>query len=137
KQLFTETIAELEAYCKEIKKQLLTIPLTPKRRKELEKLSFQRVIEAFENINLWFGISTLKDFSDDEKNKLKILFQKRHLLTHNGGRVDQEYLDKTKDKSAKLNQTINIIKHEIEDLLNLIYRCVENLYNDFMTIHCS
>jgi len=33
-------------------------------------------------------------------------FNRRHLIVHKAGRVDEEYIQKTGDNSVKLNQTI-------------------------------
>ncbi len=48
------------------------------------------------------------------------MFNRRHLFTHNAGRVDQEYLDNTGDTSVKLNQVLYVRSKEIKRLISLV-----------------
>ena len=60
-----------------------------------------------------------------ELSELNVVFQKRHLLAHNEGIVDENYLKKSRDTSYRLNQRIVISERNIEDLLT----CLEKLYS--------
>lgn len=53
----------------------------------------------------------------DELRSLKLLYQKRHILVHNEGIVDQKYIDKSGDSSYKIGQRIVVSKRDIEALL--------------------
>lgn len=130
-----QPISDFEGFANEIKRSLEKIPMILKRRKELKKLSFQRVIDAAAQLKNWFAIDLLKNFHEKEKEELKTLFHKRHLFVHNSGRVDQKYLDETKDDNLKLYQTIKLYKVDIENLLAYLKRCVNNLYDDYNTIN--
>ena len=48
------------------------------------------------------GKSYIDWLSSTELNFMKVIFQKRHLLEHNNGMVDQKYLDKTSDTSYSI-----------------------------------
>ena len=63
----------------------------------------------------------------DEMKRLNLLFQKRHLLAHTEGIVDQKYLDKTNDISYKVGQRIVIKEKDVVELINLIKRLVDTL----------
>ena len=43
---------------------------------------------------------------------IKIMVQKRHILNHNGGVVDREYLDNTEDTSLQLDERMRIRSKE-------------------------
>lgn len=58
---------------------------------------------------------------------LKLLFQKRHLLAHCEGIVDQRYIDKSGDNSYKVGQRIVIKVDDINDLLYLIEKITKEL----------
>lgn len=58
--------------------------------------------------------------SDDELFQMNVLFQKRHLLEHNNGMVDQVYLDKSHDSSYALGQRIVIKEGEAYSLLSIL-----------------
>ena len=62
------------------------------------------------------------------------MFNRRHVLTHSAGRVDQEYLDKSGDTSVRLNQKITVKKKEIQRLIPLLRKCAENLFKGFESI---
>ena len=65
-----------------------------------------------ETYNDWLPYAELKS--------LNLLFQKRHLLAHTEGIVDQKYLDKSGDNSYKFGQRIVIKERDVNELINLI-----------------
>ncbi|MGA9777894.1 MAG: hypothetical protein ACLPRE_12360 [Limisphaerales bacterium] len=68
------------------------------------------------------------------KSFLNRMFNRRHVLTHNGGRIDQEYLDSTADTSVLLNQTISVHSKDLKRLLPLLQKCAQNLFEAFETV---
>jgi hypothetical protein len=62
------------------------------------------------------------------------MFNRRHVLTHNGGRIDQKYLENTNDKSVRLNQKIIVGSSEIRRLIPLLRTCAQNLFQSFESI---
>jgi len=89
---------------------------------------------AFQNIEngaiYWKDIlgETYADWMTvDEMTKLNLLFQKRHLLAHTEGIVDQKYLDKTYDSSYKVGQRIVIKEKDVLELVGLVKKLVETL----------
>jgi uncharacterized Zn finger protein (UPF0148 family) len=91
---------------------------------------------AFQNIEI--GATYWKDilgetYSDwltvDEMLKLNQLFQKRHLLAHTEGIVDQKYSDKTNDNSYKVGQRIVIKEKDVIELISLIEKLVVKIKN--------
>ncbi len=89
---------------------------------------------AFQNIEIgakyWKGIlgETYADWlTADEMTRLNLLFQKRHLLAHTEGIVDQKYLDKTDDTSYKAGQRIIIKEKDVLELVNLVKKLVDTL----------
>ena len=65
---------------------------------------------------------TSKDFIE-----LSVLFQKRHLLSHTEGIVDQKYIDKSGDKTYKVGQRIVVKESDVLTLIKLIKTVVETL----------
>lgn len=55
-----------------------------------------------------------------ELDFMTIMFQKRHLLEHNNGMVDQKYIDKSGDTSYNLGQRIVVKEKDAYTLLNII-----------------
>ena len=67
----------------------------------------------------WLTIEELKD--------LKVFFQKRHLLLHSEGIVDQRYLDRSRDESYKIGQRIVVKEDEVRYLSNLIEKLANGI----------
>jgi hypothetical protein len=65
--------------------------------------------------------------SEKDFNKLNELFQIRHLLSHTEGIVDQNYIDKSGDKTYKVGQRIVVKEGDVLILIKLIKTIVETL----------
>lgn len=65
-----------------------------------------------------------------ELSRINLLFQRRHLLEHNGGMIDQKYLDKSGDTSYVIGQRVVIKLSDAYELLGLI----EKLSNGLMAL---
>lgn len=60
--------------------------------------------------------------SSDELKKLAIIYQKRHLLAHNEGIVDERYIEKSGDATYKSGQRIVIRDKDIDLLLSALQK---------------
>lgn len=127
-------ISDFEAMARDIQKQLQFVPATPKRKKDIEGMSFQNILKANECLLSWFGFEMLFRFPDDDKTFLNRMFNRRHVLTHNGGRIDQEYLNNTGDTTVRLNQKIVVRSNEIRRLIPLLRKVAQNLFQGFESI---
>lgn len=71
-----------------------------------------------------FNDETGKKYSDwlsaYELNFMKVMFQRRHLLEHNNGMVDQKYLDKSQDNSYSVGQRIIVKEEDAYTLLDIL-----------------
>ena len=65
--------------------------------------------------------------TDNEMDIMNTFFQRRHLLEHLDGIVDQKYLDKTKDSTYTLGQRIIIKEYDVLKLLNIIRKLCAGL----------
>ena len=122
----TRCVSEFETLANTVRMQLLKIPLIPHRRAALSRVGFQRIINSSEQIENWFGIKILEGLTDDDRSFLNKMFNRRHVFTHNGGRVDQEYLDNTGDVSVRINQVIRLHSREIRRLIPMVRQCAIN-----------
>ena len=68
---------------------------------------------------MWVTTEELKD--------LKVLFQKRHLLLHTDGIVDQRYLDRSGDESYNIGQRIVVKEDDVQYLSNLIEKLANGI----------
>jgi predicted nucleic acid-binding Zn-ribbon protein len=127
-------VSEFEAMANDLRNQLLLIPAAPRRKSDLQSLSFQNIKKANDCIGRWFGFEILEGLSVPDRDFLNIMFNRRHVFTHNAGRVDQEYIDNTGDTKLRLNQLIRLRSQEVKRLLPLIRGVAEKLVLGFESI---
>lgn len=89
---------------------------------------------AFQNLEIgneyWKTLygSTYKDWlSLEEYKRLNILFQRRHLLAHCEGIVDEKYLLNCDDTSYKSGQRIVVKKNDVYDLIELVVKIINKI----------
>lgn len=89
--------------------------------------AFQRLEQGSK---LWEG-AVGRGYNDwltsDQINELNILFQKRHLLAHNEGIVDEKYITKSGDSSYKAGQRIVVSGNDIDTLLVILKKLSKGL----------
>lgn len=84
---------------------------------ELPFNAFQRLDQGSELWEKALGHGYRDWLGLDELNGLKILYQKRHILAHNDGMVDAQYIKKSGDDTYKEGQRIVILEQDIDELL--------------------
>lgn len=85
--------------------------------------AFQRLKQGSELWESAVGSGYSDWLSSQEISELNVLFQKRHILSHNEGIVDKSYIDKSGDTSYKIGQRIVVSPKDINSLLE----CLEKL----------
>ena len=139
-KMTVDAVSQFEALAKHRRRRLLRLPLTPNRRRELEGLNFQQLVNANRLLTQWFDIGMLewagkannakRQVPHSELEFIKIMVQKRHILIHNGGAVDHEYLNTTGDTSLQLDERIRIRSKEAKRFLILIRDMARNLLDN-------
>jgi hypothetical protein len=125
------SVSALEDLGNHLRKILLPSPYMPKRRQDLENLSFQRLFDTAESLRWWFGIDVLKGVPEDDQTFLRKMFQRRHILIHNGGKVDDAYLEFSGDTTVRLHERIRIRSNEARRIIQLTAILADNLLTDF------
>jgi hypothetical protein len=59
--------------------------------------------------------------------RLKLLFQRRHVLSHKQGFVDQSYIDRAGDGSHSVGQRLVVREADVLELLELIGKLANGL----------
>jgi Zn finger protein HypA/HybF involved in hydrogenase expression len=133
-KMTTRSISDFEAMARDIQKELIEVPMTPTRRNEVKQISFQQILKARESLRGFFAIDLFESIGEDEQAFLNKMFNRRHVLTHNGGRVDQEYLDRSGDSSVELYEKIVVRSREIYRLIPLLKTIATNLFEGYESI---
>lgn len=87
---------------------------------EALKIRFQNLDGAKNKIAQIFGVDICQGLTPDEWNYSITEFQKRHLISHKMGIIDQDYIEKSYDNNAILGRKISITSAEVEKLIQII-----------------
>ena len=130
----TRCVSEFESVANHLRAYMLRLPATPARRKAIRSLSFQRILYANDCMREWYGFEVLPGVSEADRTFLNTMFNRRHVFVHRGGRVDQQYLDKTGDTSVRLNQLLRVRSGQIRRLIPLVRSCGITLVRGYESI---
>ena len=101
--------------------------LTKAPETKLKFNAFQNLVIGAEYWNELLGESYQNWLTATELKKLNELFQKRHLLSHTEGIVDEKYIDKSDDNTYKVGQRIVIKEKDVSELLKLVKKLADTL----------
>jgi hypothetical protein len=85
-------------------------------------LSFQSLASARDALMRHFAFDLRDGLSDDEWAFLITAFQKRHLIAHKMGVVDQKYADVTGDRSTVVGRKVTVTGPEVQRACELLSR---------------
>lgn len=87
-----------------------------------KNISFQNLPGAQKNVQQFFGIDLAAGLSASEWLSINIAFQKRHLLAHKMGIVDEAYVRATGDADAIVGRKAKLDATQIREALELILK---------------
>jgi hypothetical protein len=126
-----DAVSAFDSVARQYAKQLAKwVPMRPERRASLENALFHNLKRA-EDLKAWFGIDLLKGMDSDDVAFIRLMFHRRHVYEHNGGEVDQKYLDDSGDTSVRLKQALRETPERIFRMSTLILRMARNLHEGF------
>lgn len=126
------SISSFDSVVAQFAKELVrSVPMSRRRVARLEGQRFHNPAELRKVMRDWFDIDIATGVLDAEWNFIVRMFHRRHVYEHNGGEVDQKYLDDSGDTSVKLKQHIHETREAVHDLLGGLSRMVRNLHDGF------
>jgi hypothetical protein len=133
-------VGDFEHLAKHLRIKLLHFPMTPNRRKRLVELNFQQPLQADESLVQWFDVGLLawpgntttpkRTIQDSDLPFIKKMIQRRHILIHNGGIADQDYLALSGDNQVQLGERIRVRSNEAKRFIEIIRTMAENLMDN-------
>jgi hypothetical protein len=81
-----------------------------------------------------FDIDVCAGMKEAECRDVEVKFYRRHVYEHNGGEVDQKYLDKSGDTTVRLKQHLRETQQDTHDFLSSLAKMANNIHNDFKGI---
>ena|SRR5438552_444975 len=103
----------------------------------VEKMSFQNLEGAKTTFLDLFGMDLSADIVAEEWRAAVSGFQKRHLVTHKLGVVDQEYITKTGDARAVVGRKIGLDADEVRGLARIIRKLAPRLSDNLQKLGTS
>lgn len=85
-----------------------------------QNISFQNLLKAQKSLQMHFNYDLTSAISSSEWGLSLKCFNKRHLLAHKMGVVDQKYIDATNDYTVKAGRKVVIGLDEVQDLIKVI-----------------
>ena len=102
--------------------------------KKAENISFQNLTGAQKNIHRLFGIDLAAGFDGEEWSFTCRCFQKRHLLAHKMGIVDEAYIKATEDPHSTIGRKVCIQPKNVTTLIAHIQRLGTHLTAELETL---
>lgn len=127
-------VAHFDGMGSDILELLQYISDNPKRKKEISRLKLQSIEKASKCLSEWFRINIFKDLTEGDKEFIFLMFNRRHLIGHKGGKVDTQYLRRTNDPTVKKGQTIRINSQDNARLFRLLNIMANNLVSGWESI---
>jgi len=125
-------VASFDSFIAQYSKQLAeNVPMTESRKKRLMNRNFHNLAEVTEIFKSWFDIDICSGMEKDECNFVTIKFHRRHVYEHNGGEVDQKYLDHSGDTTVQLKQHIRETQLDVHNLLSSLVKMASNVHRSF------
>lgn len=94
---------------------------------QAEGIRFQNLAGAQTNVQKYFGFDIAGSLTTSEWEMAIRCFQKRHILLHNSGVIDQDYFNKANDPSAILGRKITLTADEVRQLVAVVRKLGEHL----------
>lgn len=95
--------------------------------KKVRPNDFQIVDKGSLLFNKYYGVGYEEWLTSDEINFMVVMFQRRHIMEHNNGIVDEKYLQCSNDVAYRVGQRIVCKKEHVLRLLEIIKKLSENI----------
>ena len=130
-----DAVASFDSYIAQAAKELVEmVPLTERRKKRLSTQRFHNLQEVQEILKHWFDIDPCAGMREDESRAVALMFHRRHVYEHNGGEVDQKYLDDSGDTTVRLKQRIRETQQDVHNLLSSLVKMARNIHGAFQEL---
>jgi hypothetical protein len=126
-------VSVFDACCRDLAVQLATLPMRPRRRKELLGILFYG-LQAADVLTRMFDIEFLRGFDNNDQKFLRMMFERRHLFEHEGGVATRRYLNESGDTSVNEGTLIRETRENAHRLAGCILRMANNFDRDFHEI---
>ena len=126
-----DCVSSFDGFGREISKVNITLASDQSRA---SKLSFQNIDSVKNNLSSVFELNLESSLTDDEWALISKGFQKRHLISHKMGIIDDEYIRKSGDKIAVAGRKIRVSEDEVRQLVQLVSVLAKSLSTEMIKL---
>jgi DNA-directed RNA polymerase subunit RPC12/RpoP len=112
-----------------VRELVMHIPLTQARKNRLESTRFHNVNAVGDELENTFDIDIFAGVDAKDQKFAASMSLRRHVCEHNGGEVDQEYLDQSGYTSVRLKQALREDQEFAHRTVGVVMRLARNLHN--------
>jgi hypothetical protein len=91
-------------------------------------IRFQNIVSARTRVKDRFKVDFADGLTETDWQTACQSFQKRHLLAHKMGVIDQEYVDRANDPTAQVGRRVRLGSDEVAEAINVVERLGQNLF---------
>jgi hypothetical protein len=92
------------------------------------EIRFQNMVGARRRVQETFGFDFADGLSADSWIAICRIFQKRHLLSHKMGVIDDEYVQKANDPGAVVGRRVRVTQEEVSLAIGLVETLGQRLF---------
>ena len=130
-----DSVAAFDSFIGQYATQLVHhVPMTAKRRNQLEGRRFHNLQSVASEFNEIFGIDILDGLTPDEVGFATLMFHRRHVYEHRGGEADEKYITDSGDNSVRPKQALRETIESAHRIVGLILKMATNLHRGFHEI---
>ena len=125
-------VGAFDTFAGQYAKQLAAlVPMSKRRFIRLTKQRFHDLTDVRRLFRDWFDIDVCDGMSSADEQFVVRMFLRRHVYEHNGGEVDQQYLDASGDDTVRLKQHIRETREDVHRLIGLVQKIAISLHDGF------
>lgn len=130
-----DSVAAFDSMARQISKQLArNVPMTERRKKEWKRRLFHGLRQSRDDLRSVFDIDLYQSISPADQMFAERMFHRRHVYEHNGGEVDEKYIQDSGDTSVRPKQQIRETKESAAKLTPIIRTLGANLVDGLHSI---
>ena len=93
-------------------------------------IHFQNIVGARQKVQQSFGFDFADALTAGDWDRICRVFQKRHLLAHKMGVIDDEYVRRANDRTAVIGRRIQVTPDEVKAAIGIIKSLGRHLFTD-------
>ena len=133
-----DSVASFDSFARQIAKQLAhRVPMTQQRRNEWKRRLFHRLSDAVSDLQDVFDIDLVQGMTSDDVAFATLMFHRRHLYEHNGGEVDERYINDSGDRSLRSKQLLRESPQSAARIVKVVLQLGTNLSRGFHRIFAA